>query len=376
MNEIENSPSAAWFVRVEGKEYGPVELDTLHEWRAEGRVIPQNYLRRDGESAWVLASTLPELFPSNAQPPPLPDSESLRARGELFHRRSLAEIFSETFRIYRKGFWPFLILSLLVGVPSFAFQLSWSFVHFPETGAASNATRIAAVIAMISLAALLVAWPIFIGGLQFGVREIAGGRTLRIGLLLRRAINYWPRIARLCAFVYGSFLFWTGLPLLFILSLLASPTLISILIALLALCFQVYMFSRLFVNFLFWQQSCTIGDLDGAEALRESKDLARSRTSEPLLQRPLYRGALIVSLWVLLLIALSVAVELPFTIARFQGVTTFEDAYALMQKIMSAPVPDTMMIVTDILSGIAHAVLRPMLGIAFVVLYFDAKSTR
>ncbi|MDQ2919580.1 MAG: DUF4339 domain-containing protein [Verrucomicrobiota bacterium] len=376
MNEIENNQPDAWFLRVEGKEYGPVDMDTLHEWRAEGRVIPQNYLRRDGESAWVLASTLPELFPSSVQPPPLPNSESFRERGELFRRRSLMEIFSETVRIYRQGFWAFLILSLLVGVPSFGFQLSWSFVHLPETGAASNTTRIAAVFAMITLAAMLVAWPIFIGGLQFGVQEIAEGRTLRIGALLRRTINYWPRIARLCAFVYGSFLFWTGLPVLFILSLLASPTLISILIALLALCFQVYMFGRLFTNFLFWQQSCTIGDLDGVESLRESKELARSRKSEPFLQRPLYRGALIVSLWVLLLIALSVVVELPFTIARFQGVTTFEDAYALMQKIMSAPVPDMMMIVTDALSGLAHAVLRPLLGIAFVVLYFDAKSTR
>ena len=376
MNEIENNQSASWFVRVEEKEYGPVDLDTLHEWRAEGRVIPQNYLRRDGESTWVLASTLPELFPGNARPPALPNSESFRERGELFRRRSLGEICSETFLTYRKGFWAFLVLSLLVGVPAFGFQLSWSFVHFPETGAASNSTRIAAVIAMVSLAALLVAWPIFIGGLQFGVKEIAEGRALHIGPLLGRAINYWPRIARLCAFVYGSFLFWTGLPVLFILSLRASPTLISILIALLALCFQVYMFSRLFINFLFWQQSCTIGDLDGVDALRESKELARSRTSEPFLQRPLYRGALIVSLWVLLLIALSVAVELPFTIARFQGVTNFEDAYALMQKIMSAPVPDTMMIVTDILSGVAHAVLRPLLGIAFVILYFDAKSTR
>ena len=368
MNQNENNPTDAWFVRVEGKEYGPVDLDTLHEWRAEGRVIPQNYLRREGENTWVLASTLPELFPSGVRPPPLPN--------ELFRRRSIAEIFYETFRIYRRGFWPFLVLSLLVGIASFAFQLSWSFVHFPETGAASNTTRIAAVIAMVSLAALLVTWPIFIGGLQFGVKEIADGRRLLIGPLLRRAINYWPRIARLCAFVYGSFLFWTGLPVLFILSLLASPTIVSILVALLALCFQVYMFSRLFTNFLFWQQSCTIGDLDGVDALRESKELARSRKAEPLMQRPLFRGALIVSLWVVLLIALSVAVELPFTIARFQGVTTFEDAYALMQKIMNAPVPDTMMIVTDVLSAVAHLVLRPLLGIAFVVLYFDAKSTR
>ena len=29
----------AWFIRVEGKEYGPADVETLHEWRAEGRVL-------------------------------------------------------------------------------------------------------------------------------------------------------------------------------------------------------------------------------------------------------------------------------------------------------------------------------------------------
>jgi GYF domain 2 len=366
VNEIENNQSDQWFLRVEGKEYGPVGIEDLKEWRAEGRVIPQNYLRRDGESAWVLASTLEELFPEPTQAASPPN--------ELFRRRTFPDIFVETFRIYRKGFLQFFLLALLVAVPSFGFQLSLSFVHYPENGIASGATRIASVIAMVTLAAILVAWPIFLGGLQFGVKEIAEGRAIRIGELLRRATNYWPRIARLCAFVYGSFLFWTGLPVLFILTFAATASVISILLALLALCFQVYMFGRLFTNFLFWQQSCTLSDLDGAEALRESKELARSRKSEPALQRPIYRGAIIVSLWVLVLIAVSITVELPFTIARFQGITNFEDAYAMLQKMMSAPTPDTLMIAADVLSSLVHAALHPLLGIAFVVLYFDAKS--
>ncbi|MGZ5020252.1 MAG: DUF4339 domain-containing protein [Chthoniobacterales bacterium] len=368
MNETENSQTDAWFLRVEGKEYGPVGLETLKEWRAEGRVIPQNYLRREDESAWVLASSVAELFPA-AVPPPLPPNE-------LFRRRSFTEIFVETFRIYRKGFVPFVILSLFVAIPSLGLELSWSFVRLPENGVAPAGSRVASAIAVVMFAVLLAVWPIFLGGLQFGVKEIVEGRKIRLGALLRRAVNYWPRIARLCAFVYGSFLFWVGLPTLLALSLAAHPDLLSILLALVALCFQVYMFGRLFTNFLFWQQACTIGDLDAVETLRESRELARSRKSEPLLQRPLYRGAIIVSLWLLVLIVVSITVELPFTIARFQGITNFDEAYALMQKVMNAPVPDTMMIVTNILSSLANAVLRPLLGIAFVVLYFDAKSTR
>ncbi len=366
MNSTESND--AWFVRVESKEYGPVGIDTLKEWRGEGRVIPQNYLRRQDESAWVLASSLPELFPP-AVPPPLPPNE-------LFRRRTLGEIFAETFRIYRKGFFHFLVLSLFVAIPSLGLQIAWSFVHFPENGLIPTGSRVASAIGIVMFAVLLVAWPIFLGGLQFTAEEIADGRKVQLGPLLRRAINYWPRVARLCAFVYGSFLFWTGLPLLLALSLASQPNLVSALVALVAVCFQVYMFGRLFVNFLFWQQSCTIADLDGVEALRESKELARSRKNEPTWQRPLYRGALIVSLWVLVLIAVAVTVELPFTIVRLQGITTFEDAYALVQKLANAPVPDTMMIVTNVLSSLANAVVRPLLGIAFVVLYFDAKSTR
>ncbi len=29
-----------WIVRVEGKEYGPVDVDELREWKREGRLIP------------------------------------------------------------------------------------------------------------------------------------------------------------------------------------------------------------------------------------------------------------------------------------------------------------------------------------------------
>ena len=41
---------------------------------------------------------------------------------------------------------------------------------------------------------------------------------------------------------------------------------------------------------------------------------------------------------------------------------------------MNTPVPDTMMILTNVLSSLVNAILRPLLGIAFIVLYFDAKA--
>ena len=35
-----------WIVRVDGKEYGPADIETLREWKADGRLLPGNEARR------------------------------------------------------------------------------------------------------------------------------------------------------------------------------------------------------------------------------------------------------------------------------------------------------------------------------------------
>ena len=363
-----NGMPEEWYVRVQGKEYGPVDLETLHEWKAEGRLIPQNEVRNGEDTQWLPASQFPELFA--VEPPPLPRRE------QLFRRRTLGEIISESLRIYRKGFPQFFALALMVALPSLGMKLSLAYTNFRPGEALSPSSKITAAIAVVMLAAVLALWPIFIGALQFATVDVAAGRRFQLKEVIRGAVAIWPRIMRLCAFVYGSFLFWTLLPLFIILTLLGTPSILSLLVAAFALAFQVYMAGRLFVNFMFWQQSCTIAGLDGIEALRESKELARSRSDEPRLQRPLHRGALIASLWLLILLAASVVVELLFSIVRLQGVTTFEEGIALMRRIMDAPAPDAMTIAIYILTSLLHAILRPLLAIAFVVLYFDARAGR
>jgi hypothetical protein len=134
------------------------------------------------------------------------------------------------------------------------------------------------------------------------------------------------------------------------------------------------MAGRLFINFLFWQQSATIGGLDGMNALRDSKELARSQSSTIASERPVFRGAMLASIWLVVLLGFSTAVELPFLLIRVQGVTTVEQASELVQNLMNAPTPDAMTIATYVLSSLVHALLRPLLGIAFVLLYFDAKA--
>ncbi len=355
-----------WFVRVAEKEYGPVELETLLEWKAEGRLIPENEVRQDWDGTWLPAVQFPELFGHGK-------AATQTAHDPLFRRRTLSEIMGETLRIYGRGFVSFFLLSLFVALPSLAMQISFGYARFGQEGRTNGAVA-AGVLGVISLAILLACWPIFVGGLQMLTAEIAAGRKANLREALTRAIGFWPRLARLSLHVYGSYLFWTLLPVILIVSLAASPSIFSIFIALLALAFQVYMASRLFVAFMFWQQSATIAGLEVREALVDSRETARSRPRAPWLERPVYRGAIIASVWLIVLILVSVVVEMPFTFVRLQGVSTMEDGMRIMQQLLSAPVPDTMTLASNVLSSLVHAALRPLLGIAFVVLYFDARA--
>jgi len=357
-----------WFVRVEGKEYGPVEKDVLQEWKSDGRLIPQNYLRKSGDTVWVLASTLEELF-VNSERAPTGSDDPVR-------RRTLSEILRETLRVYRQGFLQFFALSLLGALPALGFKLSLAFGKSPASEAVAWTAHIGNVLAVVMLVIFLACWPIFVGGLQLATRDLAAGKAIRLKEILRGTVNIWPCLARLCLFVYGSWFFWIGLPMVVLLTLGENPSLPSALVALAALVFLFYMAARLFVNFMFWQQTTTLGELDGIEGLSESKELARSRADLPRLQRPLYRGAILVALWVVLYLGFSVAVELPFLLVRLQGVTDLNQAIVMMRALVNAPVPDSITIAVYVLSAAVHAALRPLLGIAFVVLYFDAKASR
>src|SRR5215217_6538056 len=203
----------AWFVRVEEKEYGPVDLETLREWKSEGRLVPQNSVRTAEEAEWKKAAEIPELFPEA--------NVSLRSTSDPqlpYRRRSFAEIITESCRLYGKGFLQFIFLALLVGLPSLGFKLSLAYIHYGGAGrAVSPTTRVASAVAVVMLVLLLVCWPIFLAGLQFASAELAAGRRLALADTLRRSVNHWPRLARLSLFVYGSYIFWTLLPVLLIL---------------------------------------------------------------------------------------------------------------------------------------------------------------
>jgi hypothetical protein len=45
-----------------------------------------------------------------------------------------------------------------------------------------------------------------------------------------------------------------------------------------------------------------------------------------------------------------------------------------VQALANASAPDALTIATYVLSTLVHALLAPIIGIAFVLLYFDAKA--
>lgn len=351
-----------WILRVNDREYGPVELATLREWQREGRVIATNEIRRADSAEWQLAGAVPELFPPRA----LPVDAAVR-------RRTWSEIVRETFRIYARGFPQFILLALLTAVPSFFLQEIVPFtMPTVDNPTPTMPTVPPAALALTLL--LIVLWPISAAGMQLVADGVAHQQRPRWRDLLRNALRLWPRMLLLALIVYGCFAFWLFVPFAAVLSIANEPSAVALLLIFLIGGFMVYMNARLFINFLFWQQTGALTELSALDGLRESKRLARSRSDELPLNRPLYRGGIVASVWLLLLLAASFAAELPFVLVRFVGITDPNQAMLLAQQLASAPRHDPLTVAANATAAFLHVLLRPLLAASFVLLYYDAKA--
>jgi len=354
-----------WIVRVQGKEYGPVEVDTLREWKMEGRLLPANEARRTDVQRWTTAADIPGLFE------PV-DTAAAPAAG-LQPRRSFSEILIDTFRIYRKGFLQFLGLALLIAVPSLCAQLTSSTLNASPNMEANLRTLTVAAFSFCMFLLSLAVWPVFIAGIQILTTELAGGRSLKMLLLLQNALKFWPRVAMLCVFVFVVFalltLFGFGIALMIV---AGASSLLLIFFALALLILQVWMFGRFFINVLFWQQFAVLEDAGVIDSFRESRNLARSRRDLPWFRRPMWRGVFIASIWFAFVLAINLGSEWHSIQHYFHELTTSQDPQALIQGLTAISTTQGFNLVGFIL-GLAQTLLRPLLGIAFVLLYFDSK---
>jgi hypothetical protein len=369
-----------WIVRVDGREYGPANIDTLREWKAEGRVLPANEARRADAELWTLAAEIPGLFDvealvtataaqltystsSGQTPPPLPS-------------RDFGQILVQTFRIYARGFLQFFSLTLLVVLPSVCGQLAAMWTPTVQASDADLRVLAAGGFAFLMFIFSMAMWPVYVAGIQIFTAEIAAGRRTGFFTTLNEAVRFWPRVAALCVFVYGVFFLLIVFALLIAAMIVAAASsLFVIFLALALLVVQVWMFGRFFVNVLFWQQVAVLENAGVIESLRESRNLAHSGRELPWFQRPLWRAVFIASLWFAFVLAIALVSEWTTLQHSFNELMTTQDPQTLLQKLTEAQQAHGF----DALSfalGLFQKILQPLIGIAFVVLYIDSRRER
>jgi GYF domain 2 len=360
-----------WIIRVQGKEYGPVDVETLREWKTEGRLLPGNEARRADSDLWATAADIPNLFDVGEA---VPTSVRRLTQPPLPAPRSLAQILAETLRIYRKGFPQFFGLVLIVAAPSICAQLANSTLGASADVELNFRTLIAAAFGLCMLLLSLATWPVFVAGIQILTGELSGGREARLFKLLPHILKFWPRVATLCVFVYGVFFLLTVFAFGIAAMIIAGGS--SLLVPFLALALlgvQVWMFGRFFINVLFWQQFAVLENAGVVESLSQSRNLARSGRDLPWFQRPLWRGVLIASIWFAFVLVLQIGAEWHTIQQYFHELTTTQDPQALLQKITESQRAHGF----DLLSfsvNVLQRILQPLLGIAFVLVYFDSKA--
>jgi len=373
-----------WIVRVQGKEYGPADIDTLLEWKKEGRLLPQNEARPANADPTAVADSAKEVLWSTAAAiPGLFDAGMLAAASArveiqppLQTQHSFGQILAETFQIYRKGFFQFLGLTLVVLLPSVCSQLTTALIQTAQALGGDLRVLAGGSFAFLMFVFSMAMWPVYVAGIQILTVEIASGRRLGLVAVLNEAVRFWPRVAALCIFVYGVFflLIVFGLAIAAI-ALAGASSLLLVFFALALLILQVWMFSRFFVNVLFWQQFAVLENAEFIDSLRYSRSLARSGRDLPWFERPLWRGAFIASLWFAFVLVVTLASEWTTLHHYFSQVVTTQDPQKLLQQLTEAQQARGFDISAFALN-LLQRILQPLLGIAFVVLYLDRKIRR
>ena len=387
-----------WIIRVEGKEYGPADLATLHEWKADGRVLPSNAARRVDVDLWKTAADIPSLFQIE-RPPVQRENREQRIEDRkqqddqlsaISHQQSASSkpptrnVLTETFRIYFRGFFQFLALTLLTLVPSLCSQFAGAMIQTAPNVNVDLRTMVTAAFSVCMFVLTLVLWPVYVAGIQILSVELTAGRRAGFLSILNHAVKYWPRVAGLCIFVYVVFGLLTGFGLgvmLMMFSASISGSLFSVVVALGLAIFQIWLFTRFFINVLFWQQFAVLENATAVDALRASRSLARSGRDLSWHQRPVWRGALIVSVWYAFVVAIEiiayspkVAAEWPVIQDYYNQLISAQDPKMVLDK-MLANVPQNPAInFTELGWSVLIRILQPLLGIAFVVLFLDSKG--
>src|SRR5260370_27314157 len=203
-----------WIIRVQGKEYGPVDVETLREWKTEGRLLPTNEARRTdaGGDLWTTAADIPGLL----------ESDEIAA-APLQTRRSFAQILVETVRIYRKGVFQFVGLTLLTLLPSLSGQLTSALIGTTPNVNVDLRTLAAGAFGFCMLVLTIVLWPVYLAVIQILTVLLSAGRRTGFLTMLNEALRYWPPVAGLCLFGDVVFLLLTLFAVVIAMILITVP---------------------------------------------------------------------------------------------------------------------------------------------------------
>jgi hypothetical protein len=381
MTRDDQGVTEEWIVRVDGREYGPANIDTLREWKAEGRVLPANEARRADAELWTLAAEIPGLFAVethaiSGESRPTYSTSSEQAPPPPPRSGGFGRILAETSRIYATGFFRFVSLTLLVVLPSVCGQLAAMWMPTVQASDADLRVLAAGGFAFLMFIFSIAMWPVYVAGIQIFTAEIAAGRRTGFFATLNEAVRFWPRVTALCVVVYGVFALLMLLAVFIAgLTVMGATSPLLILIALALLVLQVWMFGRFFVNVLFWQQFAVLENAGVIDSLRESRNLAHSGRELPWFQRPLWRGVFIASLWFAFVLAIALVSQWTTLQHSFNELMTTQDPQALLQKLTEAQQARGFDVLSFVL-GLLQKILQPLVGIAFVVLYIDSRRAR
>src|SRR5881296_1099041 len=175
-----------WIVRVQGKEYGPADIDTLLEWKKEGRLLPENEARTTGADLWSTAAAIPGLFDVGML---AAASARVEIQPPLQTQHSFGQILAETFQIYRKGFFQFLGLTLLVLLPSICSQLTTALMQTPKGSDGDLRVLAGGAFAFLMFVLSIAMWPVYVAGIQILTAEISDGRQPRLIAMLNEAVR-------------------------------------------------------------------------------------------------------------------------------------------------------------------------------------------
>lgn len=354
-----------WIIRVEGREYGPADVGTLREWKAEGRVLPTNDARRTDEAGWEKAQAIPGLF----EPPPLPPVQVTAVPKLGTTVVSSRHILPETFAIYTRGFFKYLGLTLLIIGPAICAQLVNNLAETTPGPDPNTRTMIMAALALCMLILQIVMTPVYIAGIQILTAASAAGERLGFFATLNEAVKYWPRVAFLWVFVFLCYAFWMFAPSLVVMSIsMARPSILSGILVVATLTIMIWVIFRLFVNFMFWQQFAVLEGCTAVESLRRSRDLARSCRDLPWYRRPMWRGALIAALW----FGVWFALNWPVISQVFSAAVSTNDPQKVSEAV-SQVLKNAGANGATFTAYIIQKTLQPLLGIGFVLLFLNSK---